>query len=134
MRQIKFRAWDENAKRMDYNPTRDGFMDGTIGINHFFDADQTPMQCTGLKDKHGKEIFEGDLVKLHYSAGDYTGMIALVEWCGDCCYGYRLQFVGLGNNESLGNYARCGLEVIGNAYENPELLDSSLKDTEQVRP
>ena len=66
----------------------------------------------------------GDIVKVLRYYGDdpkaYYGYTAVIEWCGSCCFGYRLQFIGIGNNERLGNAKR--LEVIGNIYENPDLL------------
>ncbi|MEZ7599853.1 YopX family protein [Streptococcus sp. 27098_8_69] len=74
------------------------------------------MQSTGLKDKNGKEIFEGDIV-------DYKGRKALVSWHGSyASFIYRfvdeLQKRNAEWNPLYLAYMRC--EVIGNIYENPE--------------
>jgi len=76
----------------------------------------TLMQYTGLKDKNGKEIYEGDVVKNGY--GD-NQEVTFGEWnCGECSdvYGYQFDAARSRENDSL------ILEVIGNKYENPELL------------
>ena len=77
------------------------------------------MQSTGLKDKNGKEIFEGDIV-------DYKGRKALVSWHGSyASFIYRfvdeLQKRNAEWNPLYLAYMRC--EIIGNIYENPELLE-----------
>ena len=60
-----------------------------------------------------------DILKVR--GGDYKDYIGIVEWCGTCCLGYRLQFIGIGNNERLADFK--DIEVIGNIHENPELLN-----------
>ena len=77
------------------------------------------MQSTGLKDKNGKEIFEGDIV-------DYKGRKALVSWHGSyASFIYRfvdeLQKRNAEWNHLYLAYMRC--EIIGNIYENPELWE-----------
>lgn len=77
------------------------------------------MQSTGLKDKNGKEILEGDIV-------DYKGRKALVSWHGSyASFIYRfvdeLQKRNAEWNPLYLAYMRC--EVIGNIYENPELWE-----------
>lgn len=77
------------------------------------------MQSTGLKDKNGKEIFEGDIV-------DYKGRKALVSWHGSyASFIYRfvdeLQKRNAEWNPLYLAYMRC--EVIGNIYENPEFWE-----------
>ena len=79
------------------------------------------MQSTGLKDKNGKEIFEGDIV-------DYKGRKALVSWHGSyASFIYRfvdeLQKRNAEWNPLYLAYMRC--EIIGNIYENPELLEDT---------
>lgn len=111
MREIKFRAWDKDNKEM--TPY---FKLGYVP--ELYSDKDVVMQWTGLKDRNGKDVYEGDIVKVN--KGEYKGMNAVVEWCGDCCFAYRLQFVGVGNNEAM---MRNGeIEIIGNIYENPNLI------------
>lgn len=117
MREIKFRAWHKKEKWMD------GVWAWDIehGMLCFTSHSQTSMkdcilmQFTGLLDKNGKEIYEGDIFKL--VIGTY-----IVEWDGS----------GLYHCKSL-KYPNCcgftlsepncrGCEIIGNRFENPELL------------
>lgn len=77
------------------------------------------MQSTGLKDKNGKEIFEGDIV-------DYKGRKAIVNWHGSYA-SFIYRFVDESHKRNAEwkplylAYMRC--EIIGNLYENPELLE-----------
>jgi hypothetical protein len=114
MREIKFRAWDKERNRMLEFGLFDldcGQWDTEIGsINDF-----PIMQYTGLKDKKGKEIYEGDIVK---SRGyndineEERVFIETVEFNGG-------EFLPICEEPSE-NY-----EVIGNIYENPELLKTA---------
>ena len=72
---------------------------------------ETVGQFTGLHDKNGKEIYEGDILQSHY--GD--GPIGEVMWNDEyACFDYR--------DENLGCYAKDMLQIIGNIYENPKLI------------
>jgi uncharacterized phage protein (TIGR01671 family) len=73
------------------------------------------MQYTGLKDKNGKEIYEGDIVSFVY---DHTGSVwtMAVDWDEK-----NAMFILKGNSVSLSEFDG---EVIGNIYENPDLLGS----------
>ena len=85
------------------------------------------MQYTGLKDKNGKEIYEGDIVSIEYGKGvvEYSEKQAMfiINWIAD----------NEAYNESLAynprNYiygkTRKDIEIIGNIYENPEFTQSS---------
>ena len=79
------------------------------------------MQYTGLTDKNGREIFEGDIVAWqHYDAEYQTQRASPVTFESAC---YYTKWKG-------SKYRLCGwkdgvLEVIGNIYENPELLEQS---------
>lgn len=114
MRELKFRAWDdfkmiEQEKLSWY---RDRFMSGTWNYEetHIVSEEVSPviMQYTSLKDKKGTEIYDGDILK-HMQGVDK------VWWDEDR---WRL-----GNWCPSGLSEMCGLEVIGNIYENSELLD-----------
>ena len=78
------------------------------------------MQYTGLKDKNGKEIYEGDIIKIYAKGlgGEAIGKIVYDE--------YDLAFVLRNEEEELSEclwYAEQQIEVIGNIYDNPELLE-----------
>lgn len=120
----KFRAWLKNDKEMidvDEIHWFNGELD-IIGdyITFVRKADEIElMQSTGLKDKNGKEIFEGDIV-------DYKGREAVVKWHGSYA-SFIYRFVD-GLQERVSEWdplflACYNFEVIGNIYENPELLE-----------
>ena len=136
-REIKFRIWDIENKEMlkvqelDFEPT---FYGGRIAIrpdqyNDYFDTeDMILMQYTGLHDKNGQEIYEGDIVlyqdrEMAYEGGGNDSFInkGIVEYCEDnCCFNVtERQTVDIADVLYKGNE---DLEVIGNIYENPELL------------
>lgn len=80
------------------------------------------MQCTGLKDKNGKLIYEGDIVK--YKDEVYGLCIGRIEW--DNAHYELLYYTG----EKYGWFSHIlcikhikNIEVIGNIYENPELIE-----------
>ena len=139
MREIKFRAWDEMNKIMHYdvefirsgNSANDWIIfksdkqkleDKKVLDNPYFQQQIKLMQFTGLKDKNGKEIHEGDVV-------EYQDQIYTVNY--DLCSFYMR---GCGTKifvaEKFGNPGCCtgsnsfciGVEVVGNIYENSELL------------
>lgn len=96
---------------------------------------ETIRRCTGLKDKNGKLIFEGDILRgFSYpfmSDGEYD-YYALVVWSKDYC-AFRIRTVknpqskvrGIsdGNTEFMDDWDSDDWEVIGNDYDNPELLE-----------
>jgi len=150
MREIKFRAWDKENKKMVYNGYFDEFkgpfgdyryvlvsinLDGSINAQipddggknglHEHDSDDFKkdrielMQCTGLKDTAGREIFEGDFLRAthpsvefnHIGYVQYNEEVAAFEL-------YRDVYISM----PLLEYDK--FEIIGNIYENPELLQS----------
>lgn len=128
MRDIKFRAWNEVEEKM-LNWYE--FLDTNIK-NTFIAPESTGlilMQYTGLKDKNGKEIYEGDIVKVKlYKGEEEKYFIGKVEYFGSNF------IVDADNNSEYHVYDLDGFgidyrynledcEVIGNIYDNPELLE-----------
>ena len=124
MREIKFRAWvkDRKAifevvlinyvtKKVTYLLERVGHL---LSIRHEKFNDIELMQYTGLKDKNEKEIYEGDIFHIGSKK-----ILYVVEWI-DCGLKGRqiknISWIGL-------DYWKDDIEVIGNIYENPELME-----------
>lgn len=102
MREIKFRGWDNREARWLGGSTAEIVAHG--GSDRF-----TLMQYTGLKDKNGKEIYEGDIYK--YDVGDGEPEIGVFESIHDFYF------------SELRRYRVEQGEIIGNIYENPNLLE-----------
>lgn len=134
MREIKFRAWCEN--RMFYGRSVN-FRDQNWSLSEIEDSeieyepggyatqdDGVLMQYTGIKDKNGKKIYEGDIVK----RGNFIGIVNFCDHCaqfeiqrpvsGDPINGpytsVDIKLVDLESDEDN--------EIIGNIYEHPDLL------------
>lgn len=103
MREIKFRAWSRQGYWMSENYVKEYGLRGSPDI--------TLMQYTGLKDKNGKEILEGDIISDRGYIGEAKSDISPQGYCFSMDFPYREEWVG--NSE---------YEIIGNIYENPDLL------------
>lgn len=150
-RELKFRVWSNVKKDWVQNMMLLACIDG-LPFAHFVELDDeknlvkhhiynasnlelTIQQYTGLKDKNGKEIYEGDIVKfartriesIEESPKIFTAkLIELGEDVGEIVYmgfSFCISFdhKRYDDIETLGNYPHR-FEVIGNIYENPELL------------
>lgn len=118
MREIKFRAWNPETKKMFYDFDQN-IKEVALGKSiHLFVyetglAYKSLMQFTGLKDKNGKEIYEGDVLNTG------LGRTKVVQYFKD---GFWLN-ASLEGAEWTLRCCNLSSEIIGNIYENPELLN-----------
>jgi uncharacterized phage protein (TIGR01671 family) len=119
MREIKFRAWEKNLKEIIPIDSIN-FEHKMVNMNsawRFFNEIEL-MQYTGLKDKNGKEIYEGDIIRC--SRGCPHEVIWLEEYGGTYGGGMPAWYLS-GIQEG---YAWTGIEeIIGNIYETSELTE-----------
>ncbi len=143
MREIKFRAWDKSEHPIFSNPAvsrmcyfgpsycldDDGYLrlESPVGLGPIGDHDQerfSPlMQYTGLKDRNGTEIYEGDILEFPQRGIKERGEVRFdgYYWTVDGFYDSSQDNPGDIFSEG------CPTEVIGNVYENPTLLDNAGK-------
>lgn len=117
---FKFRVWDKSAEqyvpRSQFILLSDGTLIQEIGGEEVIWESTQPEFCTGLKDKNGKLIYEGDVVQMSYPYSSQNKYI--VKW-GDCCWELWLK-----NGFVYVIYEKMSqsMEVIGNIHENADLL------------
>ena len=142
-REIKFRAWDGQDTHYNIVPWQWDFVislswhrceknngSGFLGSGGSMAEFLVPgiafkeiMQYTGLKDKNGKEIYEGDILTYDERIRGfvkYIGCSFIIEWVGIDTYS---DLLGWDNWRSGKTSDGSKYEVIGNIYQNPELLN-----------
>lgn len=150
-REIKFRAYDKEYERMTYFDDEDYLYNYPFILRQeqVFKKDSNYddyedfeykditnkvelMQYTGLHDKNGKEIYEGDawededgyyiIVWDEEEAGFLVDTYGIEEWLGEGgqeCYGNKIEFI---SREPIDYFNFSKIEIIKNIYDNPELL------------
>ncbi|WP_335996845.1 YopX family protein [Fusobacterium polymorphum] len=124
MREIKFRAWLKEEKiigevlGIDILHKEIFFSNEDVDCYEHIDfKDIELMQYTGLKDKNNKEVYEGDIVKLRANHG--IGVIKYYDEWG----AFVVEYIKPRPLTVLGmNYYKEDIEILGNIYENPELI------------
>ena len=113
MREIRFRAWDKTLNKIhSWSTIENHFTLEELLDDNFFEA----MQYTGLKDKNGVEIYEGDILSYFGFEYEVTFEESAFGWSED---GQFYAFAEMAIDEI------AKTKIIGNRYENPELSEGN---------
>jgi uncharacterized phage protein (TIGR01671 family) len=117
---FRFRVWNGRINNWANIYICDNYVAGFDANKPTGETKLTVMQCTGLKDKNGKLIYEGDIVKHNSGYTDSIDTFCKVVWRD---FGWELLREESGYVWRRGmQYASVEMEVVGNIYEHPELL------------
>lgn len=129
-RELKFRIWDKWNKQWDRMKGLRNL--GSVEIWNHSDNGYVCQQSTGLKDKNDKEIYEGDILKERHfedwgdeEGFEYVGVVRYRTYSNDAGNQFSgfVTYPNLRENKGYaGNPIKVDCEVIGNIFENPELL------------
>ena len=136
MREIKFRAWDKRDNEMFYSSMYQDKTSMVFGLSSFLaecsDIEETLMQSTGLKDKNGVEIYNGDIVIVenynHHGKNPKKVMFVYYDnLTAQYCTKIEKTNFKIGDlimeNQPL--FFAHSIEIIGNIYEHSHLLDNN---------
>ena len=144
--EVKFKFWLGHTKKMTYEHTLKNVIEVFRNYDDSYTDDIIPLQFIGYLDDNGKEIYNGDILKVQTTHGFHSELLREFEELKklDTINGLGLHFIGVveidlqrglmfknpqnGYREPM--FSRhmqikkyhSGIEVIGNIYENPELL------------
>ena len=130
MREIKFRAWDKVEKKMGEVRILDFVCQMVQVKNEKYFAmwefeNIELLQFTGLKDKNGVDIYEGDILEVHHHWDDYDGCSGTEKFLGVAIF--KEGAFQVSRFEKMEFYLASSIiisnEIKGNVYENPELME-----------